>query len=322
MRTLTSELPLEGPLAPLDEKLNVVPVKNPTGPAGEPENELDKPDWKTRIPTLILHLGALGGLFFTPITWEGIALLVGMYYFRMWALSSFNHRYFSHRAFKTSRAFQFVLGVLGTMTTQNGILWWAGNHRHHHRFSDQAEDIHSPKQKGFWWSHMGWVLSKRVNETKFDLVRDLEKFPELRWLDRYWFVVTLVFAGALYAIGGWFAFYWGFLLNTVVLFQGTFTVNSIAHIWGSRRYETTDTSRNNFWIALITCGEGWHNNHHHYQSSARQGFFWWEIDFSYYVLKVLEKLGLIWDLRAPPKHVLEGAGARSAAAFRLQTHSK
>jgi stearoyl-CoA desaturase (delta-9 desaturase) len=274
-----------------------------------PADPLDRIDWKTRLPIFAVHLVALVGLFVTPITWGGILFCVGMYYFRMWALSSFSHRYFSHRSFKTSRPFQFVMGVLATLTAQNSVLWWAANHRHHHRYSDLPEDLHSPTQKGFWWSHMGWVLSYRVNETKYELVRDLEKFPELRWLDRHWLLVVTAFAAALLALGGWWALYWGFFLNTVIFFQGTFTVNSIAHLWGSRRYETKDTSRNNFLIALITCGEGWHNNHHRYQSSARQGFFWWEVDFSYYVLKLLEKLGLVWDLREPPAQLLVSASS-------------
>jgi len=277
------------------------------------EKPLDRIDWKTRIPIIGLHVAAAIGFLFTEFSWKGVLLCIVAYYFRMWALSSFFHRYFSHRSFKTSRWFQFIMAFLGTLTVQNGVLWWAANHRHHHRYSDQPEDLHSPKQKGFWWAHMGWVLTYRVNKTKFELVRDFLKFPEIRWLDRYWLIVVSAFAAATLMIGGWFAFYWCFLLSTVLLLHGTFTVNSLAHMWGSRRYETTDTSRNNFLIALITMGEGWHNNHHRFMSSARQGFFWWEIDPSYYVLKILEKFRLVWDVRRPPKEVLVGSTAPAEA---------
>lgn len=265
------------------------------------DKALDRIDWKTRLPILGLHVAAAVGFMFTEFSWKGVLLCAVMYYFRMWALSSFFHRYFSHRSFKTSRWFQFIMAFLGTLTAQNGVLWWAANHRHHHRYADKPEDLHSPKQRGFWHAHMGWVLTYRVNRTNFELVRDFLKFPEIRWLDRYWLFVVAAFAATILAIGGWFAFYWCFLLSTVLLLHGTFTVNSLAHMWGSRRYETGDTSRNNFFIALLTMGEGWHNNHHRYMGSARQGFFWWEFDPSYYVLKILEKFRLIWDLRGPPE---------------------
>lgn len=265
-------------------------------------NPLDRVDWKTAAPILILHAAAIAGLFYFPITWQGVALCAFMYYWRMGALSTFFHRYFSHRAFKTGRPFQFVMALLGTMTFQNGVLWWAANHRHHHRYSDQPEDLHSPVQKGFWWSHMGWVLSYRSNETKFELIKDFTKFPEILWINRHWLLVDLV-AGALFFLAfGFENFYWGVLLSTAILYHGTFTINSLAHTWGKRRYATTDTSRNNFFLAVIATGEGWHNNHHHYMSSARLGFFWWEFDPGFYALKILEKLGLVWDVREPPEH--------------------
>lgn len=263
----------------------------------------DRVDWKTAMPILAMHLMAIVGLFVFPITWKAVALVAFMYYWRMWALSTFFHRYFSHRTFKTSRPFQFVIGWLGTLTLQNSVLWWAGNHRHHHRFSDMPEDLHSPTQKGFWWAHMGWVLSFRSNEVKMDLVKDLAKFPEIRWLHRNWVWVNLGSAALFLSLFGVSAFFWGCIFSTVVLFHGTFTINSLAHVWGKRRYKTEDTSRNNPWLALITAGEGWHNNHHHYMSSARLGFFWWEFDPGYYSLKIMEKIGLVWDVRQPPKHV-------------------
>ncbi|MGZ6371265.1 MAG: acyl-CoA desaturase [Bdellovibrionota bacterium] len=265
---------------------------------------LDKVDWKTATPTLILHTLAFAGLFYFPITWKAVALVAGSHYLRMWWLSSFSHRYFSHRSFKTSRPFQFLMALGSTLTTQNGLLWWAANHRHHHRFSDLPEDLHSPSQKGFWWGHMGWVLSYRSNETKWDLVKDLTKYPEILWLNRHWLLVNGIASAVVALCFGLQTFYWFGIVGTVVLYHGTFTINSLSHMWGTRRYKTTDTSRNNFLLAMITMGEGWHNNHHHYMSSARQGFFWWEIDPSFYLLKGMEKLGLVWDIREPPAQVL------------------
>ncbi|MBS2022151.1 MAG: fatty acid desaturase, partial [Deltaproteobacteria bacterium] len=185
--------------------------------------------------------------------------------------------------------------------------------RDHHRFSDTEEDIHSPK-KGFWWSHVGWILARRYHATAFDKIKDFTKFPELVWLDRFHLVPTVAYGVAWYLIGGWTAVFWCHFVSTVLLWHGTFLVNSLSHVWGTRRYETTDTSRNNLWIALVTSGEGWHNNHHHHLSSANQGFFWWEVDPSFYVIKVWEKLGLVWDVKmAPAKVVGDTIAARERA---------
>lgn len=264
----------------------------------------ERVDWLTSTPFILMHVGAVVGLFFFPITWSTVGLCLASYYFRMWALTTAYHRYFSHRSFKTSRWFQFVLAFLGSTTLQKGVLWWAAHHRDHHRFSDLPEDVHSPVQRGFFWSHVGWIIVPRFQETKYDRIKDFTKYPELVWLNNFWIVPIVTYSVAMYLLGGWNAFFWGFVLSSVVLWHGTFTVNSLAHVWGKRRFATEDDSRNNFWIALITMGEGWHNNHHHYQSSARQGFYWWEIDMSFYVLKGLEKLGIVWDVRVPPKHML------------------
>ena len=191
------------------------------------------------------------------------------------------------------------------MSSQKGVLWWAANHRHHHKFSDLSEDIHSPLLTGFWWSHVGWILSVYYDETKWELIPDLKKFPELVWLNKYHQVPLVLYGATLYLLGGWSAFVWGFLVSTVLLWHGTFTINSLSHVYGTRRYVTTDTSRNNFWLALLTLGEGWHNNHHTYQSSANQGFFWWEVDGSFYILKALSWIGVTRDLRKPPLELLE-----------------
>jgi stearoyl-CoA desaturase (delta-9 desaturase) len=240
-----------------------------------------------------------------------------MYYLRMFAITGGYHRYFSHRSYKTSRAFQFFLAFLAQASAQKGALWWAAHHRHHHKYSDQEEDIHSPLLDGFWWSHCGWILSPVYDRTQTELIRDLTQYKELVWLNRYPHVPTVIFAAVLYAVGGWPAFVWGFLISTVILWHGTFTINSLSHVYGSRRYETTDTSRNNFWLSLLTLGEGWHNNHHCYQSATRQGFFWYEIDVTYYILKSLSFVGIVWDLRDPPLEKLEDKriGGKIAIGF-------
>src|SRR5713226_7680913 len=219
------------------------------------------------------------------------------------------HRYFSHRAFKTSRAFQFIIAVMATTSTQKGVLWWAANHRHHHRYSDTEADLHSPTLFGFWWSHVGWILSDRYNQTKSDLIQDFYKYPELRWLNKYHLVPPIALAVILFLAGGWGMLVWGFFVSTVMLWHASFTINSLSHLFGSRRYETTDTSKNNPFLALLTMGEGWHNNHHHYMASVRQGFFWWEVDVTYYALKVLSWFHIVWDLRLPPARILAATEA-------------
>lgn len=261
-------------------------------------------DWFKSVPFFAMHAAVIVGLFFVPLTWSGLALTIAMYYVRMFGLNTGYHRYFSHRSFKTNRWFQFFLALLGTLTVQKGVLWWAAHHRNHHKYSDTKDDVHSPTVQGLWWSHVGWVLSRKYDKAPLETMRDFDKYPEIQWLNRHFMIPVIGMAVLLAVIGGLSGFYWGFVVSTVLLWHGTFTVNSLAHLWGRRRYNTTDTSRNNLWIALITLGEGWHNNHHHYMNSARQGFFWWEIDPSYYVLKVLEKVRIVWDIRVPPVTVL------------------
>ncbi len=258
-----------------------------------------------------IHLASLSA-FATGVTWTDVALCVGLYYLRMFGITAGYHRYFAHRSYRTSRVFQFVLAALGSMSLQKGVLWWAGWHRVHHRYSDTARDLHSPKQRGFWYAHVGWILTPEHDGTDYARIPDFAKFPELRWLDRYHWVPSLFAAAACIAIDGFRGLVWGMGVGTVLLWHGTFTINSLAHLWGSRRYETTDTSRNNFFLALITMGEGWHNNHHHYMNSVNQGFFWWEIDMSYYVLRALSLVGVVRDLRKPPVHVLQPRLARAA----------
>jgi stearoyl-CoA desaturase (Delta-9 desaturase) len=266
------------------------------------------------LPFALFHLAALSVLF-VQFKWSYVLACVLCYEIRMFFVTAGYHRYFSHRSFKTSRWFQFVIAFLAMSSSQKGVLWWAAHHRHHHRYSDQEEDLHSPTLFGFWWSHVGWILSDQYNETRFDYIGDFAKYPELRWLDKYYLVPVSTLGVAMFLIGGWGLFAWGFCLSTVLLWHGTFTINSLSHIFGNRRFPTTDTSKNNWLLALVTLGEGWHNNHHYYMASARQGFYWWEVDVTYYGLKALSWLGFVRELRNVPDKVLaEGQALDSASA--------
>jgi stearoyl-CoA desaturase (delta-9 desaturase) len=247
--------------------------------------------------------GATIYAFYRGATWRLAAFAAASYFIRMFAITAVYHRYFAHRSYKTSRPFQLFLALLGTTATQKGPLWWASTHRVHHKHSDTERDVHSPLRRGFWWSHMGWWLSREHENGDLALIPDFTGYPELRWVEKWNVLGPLALIGGLLAFGGFDVFLWGYVVSTCFLMHGTFTINSLSHVFGSRRYATTDTSRNNFLLALITLGEGWHNNHHHYMSSANQGFFWWEIDVSFYILKGLEKVGLVWDLRGVPEHM-------------------
>jgi len=269
-------------------------------------------DWLRIIPFIGLHLGCFA-VIWVGISPFAVATAVALYLLRMFAITAFYHRYFAHKSFKTSRWLQFLFALIGASATQRGPLWWAAHHRQHHRHADKNNDPHSPRQ-GFIWSHMGWFLSRKYFKADLSLVPELLRFPELRWLDRYDIVVPVLLAVLLYVTGevlaawqpalntsGWQLVVWGYFISTVVLIHATLLINSLAHRVGSRRYPTRDDSRNNFWLALLTLGEGWHNNHHYHAASARQGFYWWEIDISFYLLWCLEKAGLIWDVRSIAK---------------------
>ncbi len=258
------------------------------------------------MPFFASHVACLAA-FLVGFRWSYLVVCLALYYVRMFFVTAGYHRYFSHRSFKTSRAFQFVMAFVATMSVQKGVLWWAANHRHHHRYSDTEEDLHSPSLFGFWWSHVGWILSDKYDATRVDLIRDFHKYPELRWLNRYHLVPPVILATSLFLIGGWGMLVWGFFISTVILWHSSFTVNSLSHVFGSRRYATSDTSKNNVFLALLTMGEGWHNNHHHYMAAARQGFFWWEVDVTYYLLKVLSWFRIVWDLRQPTQEALATA---------------
>ncbi len=255
------------------------------------------------IPYWGVHILAIVGLVTCGFSWLGIAIAAASYVVRMFFVTGAYHRYFSHRSYKTSRWFQFMLAFGATMTGQKGPLWWAAHHRIHHKLSDEPGDLHSVIQSGFWWAHHGWVLSRDLEETDMTRIKDFSKYRELRWLNTFWMVPVVVAAVIPFLIAGWYGLIWAFAVPTVLCWHGTFTINSLSHVWGNRRYKTTDDSRNNPVLAVITMGEGWHNNHHHYQVSARQGFFWWEIDCTYYVLRAMSVVGLVWDLHGVPEHI-------------------
>jgi stearoyl-CoA desaturase (delta-9 desaturase) len=267
-------------------------------------------DWDA-IPFLTIHLMCLLA-FLTGIRWEWVILAIGSYYLRMVAVTAGYHRYFSHRSYKTSRLFQFLLAFLAMTSAQKGVLWWAAHHRHHHKNSDQEEDIHSPLQRGFWFSHVGWILSAHSVPTDMNLVKDFRQYPEICFLNRFYFIPPLVYALLICSLWGFPGLIWGFFISTTALYHCTFFINSLTHMIGRVRYKSNDGSKNSFILAILCCGEGWHNNHHYYQLAARQGWFWWEVDLSYYILSFLSWFGIVWDLRVPPEHIK----ARTIAAER------
>jgi stearoyl-CoA desaturase (delta-9 desaturase) len=255
------------------------------------------------IPFLLVHLSCFAALW-TGVTSEALVLCLALYLVRMFGVTAGYHRYFSHRSFRTSRVGQFLLALLCQTSAQRGVLWWAAKHRHHHRHSDTELDVHSPRHRGFLYSHVGWIFARRHEEADYDSVPDLARYPELVWLDRHPYLVAVILGVLIWLAMGWTGLVVGFLWSTVLLYHGTFMINSLAHVHGTQRYITGDDSRNNWWLALITLGEGWHNNHHAYQSATRQGFRWWEIDITYYVLKALSWTGLLWALRSPPAELV------------------
>ena len=285
--------------------------------------DLDRIDWVRCIPFIALHAGCLA-VFVVGWSWTSVLVAAGLYLVRMFGITGVYHRYFSHRTFRTSRPVQLALAVLAASSAQRGPLWWAAHHRDHHRASDTEADPHSPAQVGFFRAHAGWFMSSRFYETNYKRIQDFARFPELVWLNRFDKVVPLSLGLATFLAGlalqrfapslgvtAMQLFVWGFVISTTVLFHATASINSLAHLFGSRRYETGDDSRNNFWLALITLGEGWHNNHHQHMGCTRQGFYWWEIDVTFYVLKVLSWLGIIWDLKRVPEAAYDQSLSRA-----------
>ncbi|SDF35960.1 stearoyl-CoA desaturase (delta-9 desaturase) [Bradyrhizobium brasilense] len=269
----------------------------------DPDQQHDDIMYPQVLPFLLVHAGCLAAIW-TGVSWQATAICVALYWLRMFAITAGYHRYFSHRAYSTSRTFQFILAFLAQSSAQKSVLWWAAKHRHHHLHSDTEQDVHSPGHKGFVHSHLGWIFYRQHDATDLTKVADFASYPELMWLHRLEVLPAIVVAGLCFLIAGWPGLVVGFFWSTVLLYHATFCINSLAHVHGRRRYVTGDDSRNNWLLALFTMGEGWHNNHHAYQSSARQGFRWWEIDVTYYVLVTLSLLGIVWDLKAPPTQVL------------------
>ena len=267
------------------------------------------------IPFAAVHL-ALLTVFVVDFRWTYLLLCLALYAVRMFFVTAGYHRYFSHRSFKTSRPFAFLLAFLGESTLQKGVLWWASHHRHHHRYSDLPEDCHSPLYKGFFWAHLGWILCEKYKPINQRYIRDFMAHKELAWLnDNTWLPLTVYISTLVYFFG-LEGFLWGFVVSTVFLWHGTFSVNSLVHVWGTQPYQAGDNSRNNWVAAIFAMGDGWHNNHHYYPISVRHGFQKWEFDFSYYILCLLERLGIVWDLKRPdPSRIARDlvAGAQAKA---------
>ncbi len=270
------------------------------------------------IPLLFMH-ACCAGIFFVRGGWPAFVVFASTYLLHVFALTAGYHRYFSHKSFSTSRVFQFILALLGTTAAQRDPLWWASHHRMHHLNADTENDPHSPRHHGFWWAHMGWVMKREWMETRFDRIKDFAKYPELLWLNRHPYAPAFGFAclllglGALlnrlhpgWGVSGWQFVFYGFFLSTVAVYHVTFCINSVAHMFGKKRYDIDDDSRNNWLLGLLAMGEGWHNNHHRYAVCARQGFRWWEIDLTYAILRLLQWMGIVWDIREPPRSILEG----------------
>lgn len=269
------------------------------------------------LPFILLHLGCLAALY-VGVSTTALVICALMYLIRMFAITAFYHRYFAHRTFKTNRFWQFIFAFIGNSAAQRGPLWWAAHHRHHHQHSDSEQDLHSPLQQGFWWSHVGWFSCNAAFKTPWQRIRDFAQFPELRFINRFDALAPAILGISLYALGELLAAYaphlntngaqlfvWGFVISTVLLFHATVTINSLGHVWGNRRFNTRDDSRNNAFLALLTLGEGWHNNHHRFPAATRQGFYWWQLDICYAVLWLLAKLGIVWDLKPVPQHILQ-----------------
>lgn len=293
---------------------------------------LNKPKLKTEISFTLVHLIPFAALF-TGATLFDWMVCIFLYVFRMFWITGGYHRYFAHRSYKTSRWFQFVIAFMAQTSAQKGALWWAGHHRIHHRTSDTFDDPHSMKHYGFWYSHVGWIIGPDYKKTDYKIIGDYAKYPELVWLNKYYLVPPVILALVVMALGGivnggsiammftsagFSTLFIGFFLSTVILYHGTFSINSIMHKFGKQRYQSDDESKNSLWLALITLGEGWHNNHHYYETSARQGFFWWEIDITYYILKIFAFFGLVWDLREVPDHIKYSKNKEEAKAMAQQ----
>ncbi len=295
-----------------------------------------RPILKQEIAFGLMHLLPLAAIWTGATTFDWMVCIF-LYFFRMFWVTGGYHRYFSHKSYKTSRWFQFVIAFMAMTSAQKGVLWWAAHHRHHHRYSDTPKDPHSMLIYGFWYSHVGWIVGPDFKETDYKTIGDYAKYPELVWLNKYHYIPAMTLALVVTVMGAWVnggspllmfthhglsTLFIGFFLSTVILYHGTFSINSIMHFFGKQRYESNDESRNSLWLALITLGEGWHNNHHYYEVASRQGFFWWEIDITYYILRAFAAVGLIWDLKGVPKHILHSKNKAHAQELRKQYENR
>jgi stearoyl-CoA desaturase (Delta-9 desaturase) len=281
--------------------------------------EAESVDWFRVAPFALIHIACAGALL-TGVSTTSVIMAVSLYIARMFFITAFYHRYFSHRSYQAGRRMQFAMAVLGCTAGQRGPLWWAAHHREHHLSSDTVDDPHSPAVKGFWFSHTIWFLTKGAFALPEHRVRDWMRFPELVWLERFEWVPFVSLALMCYGLGsvlqawapaaettGVQMLVVGFFWSTVALYHGTYATNSLAHLFGQRRFNTSDSSRNNAFVALITLGEGWHNNHHFYPVAARHGFQWWELDVSWMGLRVLHGLGLISNFKLVPQRLVSAA---------------
>jgi stearoyl-CoA desaturase (Delta-9 desaturase) len=258
--------------------------------------------WTVQVSALLI--------FAVPFRWAFVAVWAASHFLRAIGLTLAFHRYFAHRAFKMNRVARFVWTWIGTSAMQKGPMWWAGHHVNHHKYADRDGDPHSPMVSGVYYAHIGWFL----NDTRHDklepnnpVIRDFSRVPEIAFIEKYFFLPPLLLAIAMFAIGGFPLLIWGFCLPTMTLAHATFAINTVNHMFGSRRFETVDESRNNPLTALFAVGEGWHNNHHRYQRAARNGFYWWEFDPTWYVIRAMKAVGLAWDVQAVPKRIYEEA---------------
>lgn len=271
--------------------------------------------WVRIAPFIVIHVVCFYGLL-RPFSVFDVGLCVISYAIRMFAVTGIYHRYFSHRTYKINRVWQFIFALVGCSAVQRGPLWWAAHHREHHKNSDTDLDIHSPVAHSFWQSHVGWFVSRKSFNTNYDRVKDWSRYPELIYVNRFSMLVPIILSLVMFVIGetvarvyeypgidGLQVLLWAMVIPTVLVWHATYTINSICHKLGSQRYKTNDNSRNNWFLALITFGEGWHNNHHYYPSSARQGFYWWELDITFYILKILSYMGIVRELRGIPERV-------------------
>lgn len=267
-------------------------------------------EWASMVSWIACHVAVFGAIW-SGVTLESVIVCAVLFFSRTFAVTGVYHRYFSHRTYETSRVLQFILAFFAQTSVQRGVLWWAAHHRAHHLYSDGERDLHSVRQDGFWHAHVGWIYAG-TGDTDWKRIQDFAKYPELRWLNKYWLLPPVVTGLTVWALFGWSGLFIGFFLATVLNWHATYTINSLCHVFGNRRFDTKDDSKNNLWLALLTFGEGWHNNHHHYMNSCRQGFYWWEIDITYYILKAMSWVGLVWNIKEPPPRVLADGRRRDA----------